>query len=64
MVLTKHKCDHIVAFHIGHCEIRKSEATKEILSDTCCGGIKRLNFCPDCGIINADTPEEARRMLK
>ena len=43
------KCNHILAFHIGHMEIRQSEATKETLLDNCCGGILILRFCPDCG---------------
>ena len=48
-------CDHIVAFHIGHCYIRVSEVKsryelEERIEDACCGGIKRLLFCPDCGL--------------
>ena len=46
------KCDHIIAFHIGHSTIRKSEATKELLEDDCCGGTKKLKYCPECGVKN------------
>jgi hypothetical protein len=43
--------DHIIAFHIGHSEIRVSEAAKDkdALTDTCCGGVMLLNYCPECG---------------
>ena len=45
----KTDCDHIIAFHIGHTPISKSEATKERLIDDCCGGAMMLNYCPLCG---------------
>jgi len=48
-------CDHIVAFHVGHEEIRRSELREKIRTecgekfDWCCGGALYLQFCPDCG---------------
>jgi hypothetical protein len=42
-------CDHVVAFHIGHTEIKQSEATEERILDDCCGGVKLLKYCPECG---------------
>lgn len=53
--IKQEKCDHIIAFHIGHCEIKISEIKnkddlEKRLENTCCGGIKRLSFCPDCGL--------------
>lgn len=52
------KCDHIVAFHIGHSLISKSEATKERLEDDCCGGVMMLLFCPLCGKKNKEVKNE------
>ena len=43
----KHDC--IVALHIGHDVIRQSQATRQRLEDTCCGGVKLMQFCPECG---------------
>ena len=45
----KHKCNCIVAFHIGHSQIEKSEATKKMITGTCCGGVFLLDYCPICG---------------
>ena len=47
----KIKCNHIIAFHIGHSEISEKEANrdKEVLKDDCCGGVMLLNYCPICG---------------
>lgn len=42
--MKKHK--HIVAFHIGHCEIRQGEKRDP---SPCCGGVMELNYCPECG---------------
>lgn len=45
----KHKCNCIVAFHIGHSTIEKSEAIKRRITETCCGGVLLLDYCPICG---------------
>ena len=48
-------CDHIVAFHIGHEEVRASELLETVKDEGgehfnwCCGGALYLRFCPDCG---------------
>jgi len=45
------KCDHIIAFHIGHSYIAVSvvkEFGREMLYNDC-GGTMLLNFCPLCG---------------
>lgn len=49
MKTKKQECDHIIAFHIGHLTISKSESTPERLNDDCCGGVMKLKFCPLCG---------------
>lgn len=41
--------DCIVAFHIGHSYIERSEARKDMIVETCCGGVMLLDFCPRCG---------------
>ena len=46
--MTEKKCDHIIAFHIGHAELRKSERGAR-LKETCCGGVMMLKYCPECG---------------
>jgi len=45
----KHKCNCIVAFHIGHSQIEMSETTKKRITETCCGGVFLLDYCPICG---------------
>ena len=54
-VVKVEKCNHAIAVHEGHdLEYWKSTkyaigATKESLSDDCCGGVTLFNFCPFCG---------------
>ena len=55
MRTTKKKCNCAIASHEGHGleYARKTKwvdkATKESLSDECCGGIVLFNYCPFCG---------------
>lgn len=44
-------CDHVIAFHVGHSEIRVSQVKEDpdIIKQTCCGGIMDLPYCPMCG---------------
>ena len=45
------KCNHIVAFHIGHSTYTKDEYLESKKRDDldCCGGTMLLNYCPLCG---------------
>lgn len=43
------ECDCIVAFHIGHSSIQRSEAKRKMIVETCCGGVMLLAYCPKCG---------------
>jgi len=38
-----------MASHEGHGLIYWSEATKESLTDDCCGGVVLFKYCPFCG---------------
>ena len=45
------KCNHIIAFHIGHNTYTKKEYLDSKKRDDldCCGGTILLNYCPNCG---------------
>lgn len=45
------KCNHIIAFHIGHSTYTRKEYEKAKKRDDldCCGGTILLKYCPLCG---------------
>ena len=42
-------CRHALASHEGHGMIYFDEATRESLTNECCGGIVVFRYCPFCG---------------
>jgi hypothetical protein len=47
------KCEHIIAFHIGHGTYTKEQYEEAKKRDDldCCGGTILCKFCPLCGRI-------------
>ena len=47
------KCDHIIAFHIGHStydlKTYKGIKKRDAENLNCCGGTMLLDYCPLCG---------------
>ena len=54
--MEKEQCNHAIAVHEGHdlqyAETTKYQtgATRESLSEECCGGVTLFNYCPFCGV--------------